>query len=115
MRKTVKPKTFFAIIPFSLCASCGSFGNLEPAEGASLPVQAYAQKDEQSAGRLLQATPQARPNREAEILSKSTVRSEDPFDLPPEPFLQRVAVDDISADSIDKQDTVENDDAPSGN
>lgn len=67
-----------------LLSGCGAFGALEPKDGNTLPVKAYGQIEEQTAERLLVTSPQARPNREQEILSRSTIRSEDPFDLPPE-------------------------------
>lgn len=72
---------FFAVL---ILSACGAVGPLEPRAGQSLPVKAYAQTQEQSADRLLRTDPQARPNREAEILSQSTIRTADPFDLPPE-------------------------------
>lgn len=90
-----------APIIFGLSA-CGARGDLEPKLGNNLPVKAYAQTQEQSAERLLRTNPQARPNREAEILSRSTIRSEDPFDLPPEGDLADIPVDsqDIPADLV---------------
>lgn len=69
---------------FILCSGCGALGPLTPKDGNDLPVKAYAQTEEQSVEKLLRTSPQARPNREQEILSRSTIRTEDPFDLPPE-------------------------------
>lgn len=73
-----------AIPAVLLCAACGSKGALRPQAGNDFPVKAYAQTDPQTAERLLRTSPQARPSREAEILRRSTIRTEDPFDLPPE-------------------------------
>lgn len=81
MKPTLK---FSAIITVLLCSACGAQGDLVPRAGSKLPVKAYAQTQEQSAERLLRTSVQARPSRETEILSRSTVRQEDPFDLPPE-------------------------------
>lgn len=75
---------FVGVSLLLLCTACGSRGTLAPQAGKSYPVKAYAQKEEQSLERLLQTSSQARPNRESELLSRSTVRTEDPFDLPPE-------------------------------
>jgi len=72
------------ISAFMLCSACGAKGPLTPKVGNDLPVKAYAQTEEQSVEKLLRTSPQARPNREQEILSRSTIRTEDPFDLPPE-------------------------------
>ncbi len=69
---------------FMLCSACGAKGPLTPSSGNDLPVKAFAQTEEQTAENLLRTSPQARPNREQEILSRSTIRTEDPFDLPPE-------------------------------
>ncbi len=69
---------------FMLCSACGAKGPLTPKAGNDLPVKAFAQTEEQTADNLLRTSPQARPNREQEILSRSTIRTEDPFDLPPE-------------------------------
>lgn len=87
-----------------ILSACGARGALEPQAGVDLPVKAYAQAQEQSAERLLRSNPQARPNRETEILSRSTIRSEDPFDLPPE--------SDLPADDLAEGDLAEGDANP---
>lgn len=69
---------------FILCSGCGALGPLTPKDGNDLPAKAYGQREDQSVEKLLRTSPQARPNREQEILSRSTIRTEDPFDLPPE-------------------------------
>lgn len=81
------------ISTFILCAGCGALGPLTPKDGNELPIKAYAQNEEQSAERLLRTSPQERPNREQEILSRSTIRSEDPYDLPPENDLSNIPDD----------------------
>lgn len=79
------------VIPaIMLCSACGSKGALQPRAGNNFPVKAYAQTEPQTAERLLQTSPQSRPSREAEILRSSTIRTEDPFDLPPEPFVSDI-------------------------
>ncbi|MFC4291192.1 hypothetical protein ACFOWX_02060 [Sphingorhabdus arenilitoris] len=64
-------------------AGCGKYGELEPQPGSkSLPV-AYGQEKAETPDELLTPSPQARPGRSAEILSRSQRREDDPFDLPP--------------------------------
>ncbi len=84
---------FSMISVLLLCSACGAQGDLVPRAGNKLPVKAYAQTQEQSAESLLLTNVQARPSREAEILSRSTVREEDPFDLPPESITSEIPDD----------------------
>ncbi len=95
---------FSCMYAFMLCSGCGALGPLTPKDGGDLPVKAYAQQEEQSAEKLLRTSPQARPNREQEILSRSTIRSEDPFDLPPEEILPDIS---IVLDSLPEVDSAE--------
>ncbi len=85
---------------FIVCAGCGVKGPLMPKDGNDLPIKAYGQAEEQSVEKLLRASPQARPNREQEILKRSTIRTEDPFDLPPEGDLSYIPdnLDPLPAD-----------------
>lgn len=64
-------------------AGCGKMGDLEPRTGQSMPPLAYGQNDEQSAGKLMEPSPQARPTRSDELVSKSALREDDPFDFAP--------------------------------
>lgn len=66
-----------------LLAACGKAEELQPAVGAALPVKPYAARTTPTADDLLAPTAQARPERIDEPLRRSTVRVEDPFDLPP--------------------------------
>ena len=98
----MKVKKIIFISAFILCSGCGALGPLAPKDGGDLPVKAYAQQEEQSAEKLLRTSSQARPNREQEILSRSTIRSEDPFDLPPEEILPNISV---ALDPLPEDDT----------
>lgn len=64
-------------------AACGKIGDLEPRAGETMPPVAYGQNDEQSAERLMQPSPQARPTRSDELVKRSTAREDDPFDFAP--------------------------------
>ena len=67
----------------ALLSACGKLGPLEPAPGARLPVQTYAQTGKVDPQALIEPSTQARPSRSDELLERSEVRAADPFDLPP--------------------------------
>lgn len=64
--------------------ACGSRTDLMPEPGRSLPVAPYGRADRPTAEELLERTPQAAPERSAELRKRSEEREDDPFDLPPE-------------------------------
>jgi len=64
-------------------AGCGSRQALEPAVGASLPPQPAQSAEYQTTADLLELPPIARPKRVDEPLTRSEVREDDRFDLPP--------------------------------
>ena len=64
-------------------AACGKAEELQPAAGSALPVKPLAARETPTANDLLAVRPEARPERTDEPLRRSTVRAEDPFDLPP--------------------------------
>lgn len=64
-------------------AACGDAGQLKPAEGASLPVKPALAQQTPDADDLLSLPPYARPERVDELVSRSTPRQPDRFDLPP--------------------------------
>ncbi len=66
-----------------LLPGCGKIGPLEPAPGATLPVQTYGQTGIVDPLALLEPSTQARPSRNDELLERSDPRALDPFDLPP--------------------------------
>ncbi|MDE2303310.1 MAG: hypothetical protein KGK11_12205 [Sphingomonadales bacterium] len=76
----------FALL--SLCglalAGCGVRTDLKPAPGHLLPKPPYGRADPRTSGELLSVAPQSRPGYDVELLLKSDVRTDDPFDLPPQ-------------------------------
>ncbi len=64
-------------------AACGKVGPLEPAAGQSLPVKPLMATVTPDADALLQLTPQSKPERIDELMTKSQPRRADRFDLPP--------------------------------
>lgn len=67
-----------------LLAACAQMGDLEPAEGKSLPPSPYGADDPLTAAQLLETDPLAAPERSVELRRESEEREDDPFDLPPE-------------------------------
>ena len=68
---------------FLALTSCGSATNLKPPPGQSLPVAPYGAKATPTARDLLTPSSQSRPARTDDLLSNSTDRRSDEFDLPP--------------------------------
>jgi hypothetical protein len=74
-----------AVALFALpLAACGQKADLRPAEGRQLPVAPHGRDEPKSAEALLEAPPQAAPERSVELRKRSEPRADDPFDLPPE-------------------------------
>ena len=65
-------------------AACGNKTDLEPLPGEMLPVAPYGSQVRPDAEELLELDPQAAPERSVELRTRSEVREDDPFDLPPE-------------------------------
>lgn len=66
-----------------LLAACGKQQSLEPASGHALPVKPATSPVQPSPDALLKQPPNYRPGRSDELLTKSAVRPDDHFDLPP--------------------------------
>jgi len=64
-------------------AACGGRVALKPIAGKSMPPRGYGVTANHSVDDLLEPTSQARPARNAELLTKSDTRADDPYDLPP--------------------------------
>lgn len=64
-------------------AACGTTGPLKPAEDQSLPPKPVLASSQPDANDLLTPPPYARPEREDELVKRSTPRAPDRFDLPP--------------------------------
>jgi hypothetical protein len=72
------------IIAALALGGCGSAAALKPPKGQPLPVAPYGAEARPTAEDLLTPSPQARPERNDELLKDSHEREPDPFDLPPE-------------------------------
>lgn len=66
-----------------LLTACGNQVNLRPAAGESMPVAPAGAAEVPTVAELIEPTPQARPRRSDDPLTKSEERQDDPFDLPP--------------------------------
>lgn len=73
-----------AIVLALSLAACGSRQRLTPPEGQTLPVASYGSDQPPNPDDLLEPSTQAKPERNVELLTKSSRRVDDPFDLPPE-------------------------------
>jgi len=71
------------LIPFALLAGCGAAKELQPAPGRQLPVAPYGATQKPTANQLVRTGPQSRPVRSDEVLTSSSQRRSDDFDLPP--------------------------------
>jgi hypothetical protein len=66
-----------------LLAACGSRQPLRPASAERAPPKPAFAAAAPTAEQLLTAPPDARPTRQDDGLSRSELRKDDPFDLPP--------------------------------
>ena len=64
--------------------ACGSRQKLTAVEGTKPVPPAYGAATAAGPDQLLEASTQARPERNVELRRKSEARTDDPFDLPPE-------------------------------
>lgn len=63
--------------------ACGGKQALKPKEGMAAVPTARGATAPQTAQELMTPSPQSRPERNAELLTQSKERQDDPFDLPP--------------------------------
>jgi hypothetical protein len=75
-------RLILALASLSLVA-CGKIAPLEPPPGQPLPVRPLMATSTPDAEQLLAYTPQARPERVDELVTKSVPRKVEHFDLPP--------------------------------
>jgi len=76
-------RSFVALAMLAALSACGNRATLEPTAGKQLPVAPYGASERPNADALLEATPQATPERSVELRKRSEERQEDPFDFPP--------------------------------
>lgn len=67
----------------AILAGCGKVADLHPPPGHALPVKPAAARATPTAAELLETPTYARPQRVDELMTRSTPREADPFDLPP--------------------------------
>ena len=72
-----------AIVALLALAGCGSTSALKRPAGMASPAVPYGATKEPTTTELLKASPQARPQRSEEVLTRSQPRGADDFDLPP--------------------------------
>lgn len=66
-------------------AACGSVTRLRPDEGMTAVPKANAADRAETAAELMTPNTQAQPDRQADLLTRSRARGDDPFALPPGP------------------------------
>jgi len=71
------------LIAASALDGCGNRQSLAPAAGRALPAKPATSPGQPTAEQLLASPAQMRPGRSDELLTKSQVRPDDHFDLPP--------------------------------
>jgi hypothetical protein len=74
-----------AIILLATLAGCGSTTRLRPSEGMTAVPKAAAADRIETAAELMTPDTQAQPDRQADLILRSTRRQDDPFALPPGP------------------------------
>ena len=79
--------------------ACGKKGELQRAPGMTPPPVAYGEKSSKTSDQLLEPSTQATPERSSEILTRSEVRGDDPFDIPPGGAAQPFPGDDVPKDA----------------
>lgn len=79
----MRPGKLALLLAIAGLSACGSQKALSPRPGmATAPVANGADRPA-TADEMMKASSQARPDRSAEPLKRSTEREQDPFDLPP--------------------------------
>ena len=73
-----------ALAAFVMLGACGQKSALQPVEGAALPPAPYGAAVQPTADQLLELDPEAAPDRNVELRTRSEEREDDPFDLPPQ-------------------------------
>ena len=79
----MRAQRILLVASLALLASCGREADLRPAPGHLMPVKPEMARATPTVKQLLTAPSQARPTRIDELVTRSTPRPDDPFDLPP--------------------------------
>jgi predicted small lipoprotein YifL len=96
-------KSTAILVPLSLLAlalsACGKKGELQRAPGMTAPPLAFGENKPKTSDQLLEPSTQATPERSSEILVRSEVRGDDPFDIPPGGTAQPFPGDEAAKDA----------------
>jgi hypothetical protein len=72
-----------SLVLLAALGACGGRQALKPANGAPAIPIARGATAPQTPQELMEPSPQSRPERNAELLTQSKERQDDPFNLPP--------------------------------
>jgi len=75
-------RALLALAMLATLAACGSRTRLYPQPGMATPPKAATADRGQTGEELMRPSTQAQPDRQADLLTKSTERADDPFNLP---------------------------------
>jgi len=79
-------RTSLLILPLlAMTAACGSRAELRPTEGMGQVPTAVAAQAPETPTQLMTPNTQSQPDRQADLITRSVERKDDPFDLPPGP------------------------------
>ncbi len=78
-------RTLPALALVAMLAACGSRTELRPTRGMTAIPKAAEAAAPETPTQLMTPSTQARPDRRADLLTRSEERQDDPFDLPPGP------------------------------
>jgi len=81
------------LLALAATTACGSVAELRPRQGMGQVPTAAAAPAPETPTQLMTPDTQAQPDRQAELLTRSVERKDDPFDLPPGPDNGRVGDD----------------------
>ena len=81
---TLKPAVLMALFSLMAVTACAHQAPLTPKPSENLPVAPIGGSARPSAAELLKLPPQAIVTRGDELETRSQVRTDDPFDLPPD-------------------------------
>jgi hypothetical protein len=84
MKRPYRNSLAALIVIMPLLAACGNARPLVTKADQTLPPKPYAAKQIPDSTALLETSTQARPDRTVELRSRSELREDDEFNLPPE-------------------------------
>jgi len=82
-------RTWLILPLLAVTAACGSVTELRPKQGMGQVPTAVAAQAPETPIQLMTPSTQAQPDRQADLITRSVERKDDPFDLPPGPDNER--------------------------